>query len=241
MVYHKKFVVSLKCNGNILREYNGEEVYLPFGSTYSIILKNLNSVSCKVKIFIDGNSVLDNHELIINANETIEIERFIKNNNLNQGNKFKFIEKTSEIENFRGNQLEDGLIKIDYQFEKITYPLHVPAPLYGPQPYYIPPITCNNYHSNPILRAVSYSSNSNDGITVPGGISNQEFSVVTNIKQYELNPDSIILKLKGQSIHNTKIEKPITVKDNPICSTCGRKNKQSSKFCPNCGTSLVIL
>ena len=57
---------------------------------------------------------------------------------MNEGNKFKFIERTSKIEDHRGVKLEDGLIRVEYQFEKIVVknpPLtwtQTPA-----QPYYI--------------------------------------------------------------------------------------------------------
>jgi len=37
MMYSNQFVVSIKCNNNIMRE-NKDVVYLPFGSEYSILL-----------------------------------------------------------------------------------------------------------------------------------------------------------------------------------------------------------
>ena len=41
MVYNEKLVASVKCNGKVLRE-DKDTVYLPFGSEYSILLKNMN-------------------------------------------------------------------------------------------------------------------------------------------------------------------------------------------------------
>jgi hypothetical protein len=41
MMYHKKFIAVIKNQGNILRD-GGGLVRLPFGSTYSILLKNKN-------------------------------------------------------------------------------------------------------------------------------------------------------------------------------------------------------
>ena len=43
MMYNNKLVAAIKSNGKVLREF-GEEVYIPFGSEYSILIKNLHSV-----------------------------------------------------------------------------------------------------------------------------------------------------------------------------------------------------
>lgn len=48
----------------------------------------------------------------------MELERFLKNGNKNQGNRFKFIERTAGVENHRGVGAEDGLIRVEFQFEK---------------------------------------------------------------------------------------------------------------------------
>ena len=114
MMYNKKLVASVKSGGKIMRE-DGETVYLPFGSEYSLLLKNLNNRKALVKIEIDGRQVVDGG-LIINPNETIDLERFVLDN-MNEGPRFKFIEKTEEISDFRGDRIEDGIIRVEYQFE----------------------------------------------------------------------------------------------------------------------------
>lgn len=114
-MYNKKLVCSIKSGGKIMRE-DGENVHLPFGGEYSILLKNLNTVRALVNIEIDGQDVCDGG-LIINANQTVDLERFILNNNLNEGPRFKFIEKTEEISDYRGDKVEDGIIRVTYQFE----------------------------------------------------------------------------------------------------------------------------
>ena len=58
MVYQDKFVVSVKVNGKVLREHDKDHVYLPFGSEYSILLKNLESRKALVTINIDGKNAL---------------------------------------------------------------------------------------------------------------------------------------------------------------------------------------
>ena len=115
-MYNQKLVASLKANGKILREFK-DTVYVPFGTEYSILLKNLSTVRCIVNLSIDGTDVVPGG-LVINAGQVVDLERWIKNGNLNEGNKFKFIERTAQIEQHRGIGLEDGIINISYQFEQ---------------------------------------------------------------------------------------------------------------------------
>lgn len=113
-MYSNKLVACLKVAGKILRE-DKDFVTLPFGSEYSILVKNLNSVRVKVKIDIDGEDATG--WIIIGPNQSTEIERFVKGN-LDTGNRFKFIERTAAIENHRGIKSDDGLIRVEYAFEK---------------------------------------------------------------------------------------------------------------------------
>jgi hypothetical protein len=120
MVHSNKLVVSLKVNNKFLRDYKDKDgntnMYLPFGSEYSIFIKNLNTTRAVVDIDIDGkNSV---QQVVVNPSCSIELERFLDNGNLNKGFKFKFIEKTDKIREHRGEQPEDGIVTVRYQFEK---------------------------------------------------------------------------------------------------------------------------
>lgn len=116
---HKdKLVIAVKSHGKVLRERK-DSVRIPFGSEYSLLIKNLDTVRVAVRISIDGQNVTDGVDLVINPRSELELERFIKNGNMSAGNKFKFIERTEKIENGpRGIQIEDGLIRVEYQFEK---------------------------------------------------------------------------------------------------------------------------
>lgn len=116
-MYESKLVASLKANGKILREFK-DTVYIPFGSEYSFLLKNLNTTRALVNVFIDGEDMTPGG-LVLNAGQEVDLERSIKGGNLKEGNRFKFIERTSAIENGpRGVKLEDGLVRIEFQFEK---------------------------------------------------------------------------------------------------------------------------
>jgi hypothetical protein len=119
MTYNQKFVAVVKSNGKILREHD-DTVSLPFGSEYSILLKNLNSKKALVKIDIDGKSI--GSDLVVEGNSSVEVERFLEN--LNRGNKFRFIQKTQEIINHRGDKIDDGLVRIEVKYEA-DKPIHV--------------------------------------------------------------------------------------------------------------------
>lgn len=119
MMYGNKLAAAIKVNGKVLREFK-DTVYIPFGSQYSILIKNLNTVRTVVDVFLDGENVVPGG-LVLNAGQEIDLERWIKNGNLSEGPKFKFIERTSNIEDGpRGIKLEDGLIRVEYQFEKVV-------------------------------------------------------------------------------------------------------------------------
>lgn len=117
MMYSNKMVAVIKVNGKILRE-RGDEVFLPFKSEYSILLKNLDTRKAVVTISIDGQDVLDGYHLVIDGNSQKEVTRFIKDGNLNCGPRFKFIEKTEKISEYRGDRCDDGIVRIEYQFEQ---------------------------------------------------------------------------------------------------------------------------
>ena len=115
MMYNQKLVASLKANGKILREFK-DTVYCPFGAEYSILLKNLNTVRALVNVYIDGENQTPGG-LVLNPHQEVDLQRGIKNGNLTEGNCFKFIERTGAVENHRGIKLEDGIVRIEYQFE----------------------------------------------------------------------------------------------------------------------------
>ena len=153
MMYSNKFVATVKANGKVLREV-GDTVYLPFGCEYSILLKNLNTVRAQATITIDGVDVLNGSALVINPNSDLEIERFLKD--LDKGNRFKFIERSASVEQHRGVGAADGLIRIEWQYER-------PAPVYTPGPNPFPPQWPynNTFNVNGVLRSVDYSAGQN--------------------------------------------------------------------------------
>jgi len=132
MMYESKLVASLKANGKVLREFK-DTVYIPFGSEYSFLIKNLNTTRAVVNIFIDGDNIVEGG-LVLNAGQEVDLERAIRNNNLTEGNRFKFIERTSAVEAHRGIKLEDGLVRIEFQFEKPYIPPAYTNAVWNPAP-----------------------------------------------------------------------------------------------------------
>ena len=273
MMYSNKLAAAIKVAGKVLREH-GDTVYLPFGSEYSILIKNLNTVRVKVTVYVDGVDLGDNQQFTIPANDSIEIERFIKNGNMSSGNKLKFIERTVSIEDHRGIAIEDGLIRIEYNFEKEQvvkdvieqiwyipdyrwydyYRLTDPCihPRWDPIPVTYMSSTTNsvetssaqnsdtsaNVSMSSVLRSATKVNDA--GITVPGSQSSQKFKK-SEYFPVQQQTHSIVLKLLGVTEDNKQVTEAISVKHKPKCSTCGKRNKATAKFCVECGTSLNIL
>lgn len=122
MTYCSNLVVAVKFNGKILREMRAEdgcpEVILPFGSEYSLLIKNLNSQRAVIRAHVDGQDALDSKEVVINPNSEMELKGFMKGHAVR--NAFKFIEKTTEISEHRGDRVDDGLIRVEFAFELPT-------------------------------------------------------------------------------------------------------------------------
>ena len=117
-MYSNKLAIAIKSNGKILRE-NKDLVMLPYGSEFSVLVKNLNSKRVKFTLSIDGANALDDTEIIVNANSETEIKRFIRNGNMDEGNAFKFIERTTAIEDGpRGIKVDDGVVRVEFWFEQ---------------------------------------------------------------------------------------------------------------------------
>lgn len=294
-MHNHNLVMAIKANGKVLREFR-DIVYLPFGTEYSIFLKNLSSSRVRVWVSIDGSTVLDDHSLVIDGNRSLELHRSIRDGNLTEGNSFKFIEKTAAVEKHRGNKADDGLVTIKYEFEQNisplvggnltggTYPYQPSRP--RPRPDFSDaiskkawgwkpgetdsPLPINTVYSMAINSAPIAGSNSNvlrsanpintAGVTAPGSISTQQFSVARyffgkgeihtmtiklegevptrNHFQVEVN-DSLTSTQITETV--TKVTHEISVKKHIHCTMCGTKVHQLAKFCHECGASVLIV
>lgn len=267
-MYANRLAVAIKSKNRVLKEFK-DTVFLPFGSEYSILIKNLNLIRALVHVNIDGQN-MTRDGIVVDANKEVELERILKEN-LDQGNRFKFIERSDTIEQHRGVKLEDGIIRIEYQFEELVryrQPiLHTYIPsttvwrndvIYNSSSM---PLVAGGTSTSSVLRSASMTNTSitassasiaspsmdfveqgfNDaGITVPGSISNQRFTTVASFP-LQAEKHVMILKLLGETPDNEPIRRPVTVKHKPKCQICGKQNKANAKFCSTCGTSLTVL
>lgn len=232
MMYNQKLVASVKCAGKIMRE-QGETVFLPFGEEYSLLLKNLSSQKAVIQVEIDGRQVIPDG-LVLHPNVSIDLERFIVNSDLNKGPRFRFIEKTEQISDYRGDTIDDGIIRISYQFEMpVPYP---PTTFYDNSWYR----ACQtNFTLSSCVDGLNDVGGLNDvaGITVNGSESNQKFQT-TSVGTLESTKHVIVLNLKGQ-VDDIRVKTPVTVDRRIKCNTCGNINSSSNTFCGKCGTNLT--
>lgn len=279
-MYNNKLAVAIKVNGKVLREFK-DTVYVPFGTEYEILLKNLDTVRAQVNVKIDGNDI-GIKNIVVPAKGEVTLERFAINGNINVGNRFKFIERTGAIESHRGIKVEDGIVEVDYQFEQqvihetTTVHHHVNHTYdhYLYRQYYTGPVysTGGCFEGNSVtsigaginnVRAMNSTFNAagrsllsakatnsidgtatmdcfyDAGITAPGSLSEQKF---THVAAFALNSTkhSIVLKLLGTKEQQMVIQ-PVMVNTKVHCSSCGKQNKATSKYCSDCGTSLVVV
>lgn len=165
-MYESKLAAAIKVGGKVLREFNKDTVYIPFGSEYSILLKNLNTKRVVVNITIDGQNIVEGG-LVLNAGQEVDLERFVKNGNLTEGNRLKFIERTDSIEQHRGIKLEDGLVKVEFQFEQPPRPIQWISdrnPTYTPSKWNttyggVQGSANPGFNVNGVLRSVDFSAN----------------------------------------------------------------------------------
>jgi hypothetical protein len=245
-MFKNNFVVAVKASGKVLREFD-DTVYLPFGTEYSILLKNLFRKKVKVHVKIDGQDALDGKSLIIDPHDSIDLKRFIKNGNLDAGNAFKFIEKTDKIEKHRGNRAEDGLITVEYEFEAnwnigggICNSFTKGRDIWEYDTSY-PKVWCKASGHTSNYSAIVNSVNTNtSGITAPGSIQEQKFTpaglfIGDGVKHV------LTMQLKGLVKGQQEVTKPVTVTQLKRCSMCGTSVRQVAKFCHECGSSVEIV
>jgi len=260
MMHSNSFVATIKVNGKFVRE-QGAVLRIPFGIEYSIFLKNLNSRRALASISIDGKDIAGGTRFILSPNSVFEVERFLRNGNMNEGNKFKFIERTSAVEKHRGVQPEDGLIRVEFWKEQEV--IRVPRIEYYPVPIPdrrrnwdrrigfqsflkssnttagITGATVNCSNSMLDSRSASASCFNETGITAEGSYSNQSFYYGESFAT-ETQSTVIVLHLKGE-VEGKQITRVVSTKQKETCSSCGLKSSSANAFCPRCGTSLQLV
>lgn len=244
MMYMNKMVAVIKVGNRVLRERDGV-VYIPFGSEYSIHFENIGTATAVIDVSIDGEDVLDSASLVVKRGGVGRVEGFLKGNEVSH--KFKFIEKTEQISDHRGDKVSDGLIRVSFQFEKkppptthntLTYP---PGVRSGVSPTFGSSIGSMAAKSSTMDSSFKLGSMApvDDGITVKGSQSDQAFTS-TVVGPLERDEHVMVFQLKGELNDGKVVEQPLLTRTKLICDICGTKNISSNKFCSECGTSLVV-
>ena len=246
-MFRDDFVVFLTINGKTLRE-DGDRIIIPFGSDYTINFKNLSNKRAKAWVKVDGEDVLEGTSLVVGPFKTVSLEGFRKNGAVH--NKFRFIEKTQQISNYRGDNPEDGIISVEFAFEQEFNTPIIPShdiwgnnirskdlDIYNENTNVIWGQPIGDYQVTCQAKPDQYLNNLNaEGITVPGVETSQNFVSVadfwTGAKQV------INIKLVGH-INKDPIKTPVFARERITCRTCGTINKSINKFCGNCGTFLL--
>jgi len=265
-MYTAGLVAVVAVNGKIAREINNggsRAVYLPFGSEYSIRFKNNDVRRAAVRVTVDGKDVLNNRQLVIDGNSESEIKGFLDDSGNVAKNAFRFIEKTEKISNHRGDRIDDGIIRIEFQYENQlpTYPVRPLVTFddhYKTKPTWVRPdnwtlnnlrsvktkgIKSQNFQSSTVVEESNVKrghtvSQNEAGITVAGSHVNQNFGSTT---LWSLNPTKhvIVFELKGETTQGNAVVTPILTRKKVECPTCGKACKSSAKYCSECSTCLV--
>lgn len=251
-----RLIAAIKVDNKIMKS-DGDRVRIPFGCEYSIYLKNIECRKAAVEITVDGKDILGGKRIILSPNESMTLERFV-GEDMNEGRKLRFIEKTEEISNFRGDKPEDGLVVITYRYEAETpiyvndifNPLcghHIGSPLYSAT-------TNSTLRPNSMLDGASLNAESrsvktkkcsmNDkGITVEGSKSSQSFRR-GEIGTLEICSRREVIELVGYVAKDgITPDEECAFEGMKYCPSCGTVHEAAdeAEYCPKDGTHLKDL
>ena len=116
MEYQDRMVVVVEVGGKVLREHDGA-VRLPFGSDYGLRLKNMNSRRAVVSVSVDGEDVLTDNQIVVEPDDDVCLAGFMEANGQVR-RQFRFIQKTDDIVKHRGDRLDDGMIRVEFRYER---------------------------------------------------------------------------------------------------------------------------
>lgn len=115
MAYKDSYIVALLVDGKIQKESKDGIVLLPFGSEYVIRLKNKLRKRAVADIWIDGKASATG--IVVDANGTVDLERFVSDGNLSEGKKFKLV-RVNDPKVDQPDDSENGSIEVNFYPEK---------------------------------------------------------------------------------------------------------------------------
>jgi hypothetical protein len=114
-MYRDSYIVALMVGGKIQKESDDGSVLIPFGSEYVIRLKNKLRKRAVADVWIDGR--IASKGIVIEANGTVDLERFVDDKNLSEGKRFK-LARLSDPKVDQPNDSENGIIEVNFYPEK---------------------------------------------------------------------------------------------------------------------------
>jgi hypothetical protein len=114
-MYRDSYVAALMVDGKIQKESDNGTVLIPFGSEYVLRLKNKLRKRAVADVWIDGKIAVKG--VVIDANETVDLERFVADGNLTEGKRFKLARLTDPKVD-QPNDSENGSIEVNFYPEK---------------------------------------------------------------------------------------------------------------------------
>src|SRR5690349_21067594 len=114
-MYRDSYVAALVVDGKIQKESDDGSVLIPFGSEYVLRLKNKLRKRAVADVWIDGKIAVKG--VVIDANGTVDLERFVVDGNLNEGKRFKLARLTDPKVD-QPNDSENGNIEVNFYPEK---------------------------------------------------------------------------------------------------------------------------
>lgn len=269
-MYKNNFVLTILHNNQPLREMKQREVYLPFESEYSLLLENRNNRRAAVNIKIDGTDVFSGDDMILDAYQSVPLERFVVDGNLNRGNRFRFVRAGDSRVSDPGN-LENGLIEVEFWLEKSLqrWTTTTDTSTWTHIPYtYTGSGTANRIRSSmgttdPAFDSRTSINDSSEQTTYSANVP-QMSSDSNTISHHLFLPDGVTdagATVEGSTSHQRfqnawfgekdypsttmklwlrGLDKPFTTKTKLYCVQCGKHLKPSFKYCSNCGTPVVV-
>lgn len=268
-MYRDKFVLSIIHNGYSMREsgyWSEKEVALPFDSEYKIRLKNKNDRSCTARVLIDGKQVSKLGDFIINANGTIDLERFV-GSSLERGKRFKFVPLDHpDVDDPTSSN--NGIIKVEFRLARKENGIKVNIGpitwkpwdwndrnpwLVSGDPTYDGTAGGGFVYSNitrtdgeaPITHCFS-SNFASDGAEIAKA-SPRNVEDGATVEGGRSNQSFVYSNLDVEDFPTTILQlKIVGIKDTKqvdklihrYCSKCGSKVKRADRFCSECGKKL---
>jgi len=257
------FVIAVLSNGKVLREQHGQ-VFIPFGSEYTIRIKNPTYARVGVVIDVDG-STINQNKIVVDANSTVDIKRMCVDGDLNAGPALKFVELGHNSVQDPSNN-DNGIIKVAFYKEARSNPrwwdsTEQQCALSNPIGGMYGPIRRNASASNSTLYTSSASSTLSSrseagisgairamhatqstvsglpGATVPGKETEQQFRTIDIT--FETEPTATMtLRMRGNSPYSLPQEQlpPSKQYNQRFCTSCGVRIAIKDNYCANCGT-----